>query len=167
MKQNSTPQKLDNFKKKNIDRASPPRGYVERVLEKLGETMDTSNMNALGLSQRLRRIKDPSTMQIWKVVTEEYMTAISINPVNIDTSAGALLQNFSSRTTSTEQNDEGDINEDYRIVTTTLRQIVRDEHSLVDIEQRLVSEQKVNHQVFEAFCRVIREATDMVKFVLL
>ncbi|CAG8667174.1 6338_t:CDS:2, partial [Paraglomus occultum] len=29
-------------------------------------------------------------------------------------------------------------------------------------EHQLVSEQKANHQVFEAFCNVIREATDMV-----
>lgn len=49
---------------------------------------------------------------------------------------------------------------------TTLRQIVRNEHSLSDIEQQLVSEQKVNHQTFEAFCNVIREATDMVRFML-
>jgi len=127
-------------------------------------------MNALGLSGRLRRIKDPSTMQIWKKVTEEYMTAISMNPMTISdigTSAATSLQNSGSRTASTEQDDEGEIDEDYRIVTTSLQQIVRGEHNLADIEQRLISEQKVNHQVFEAFCNVIREATDMVRLVLL
>jgi len=167
--QNPTPKKLDNFKKKNISRTSPPRGYVERVFEKLGETMNTGNMDALGLSARLRRIKDPSTMQIWKEVAEEYTAAISINPVtisNIDASSATPLQNSGSRVASTKQ-DDGDIDEDYRIVTTTLQQIVRGEHSLADIEQQLVSEQKVNHQVFEAFYNVIREVTDMVILVAL
>jgi len=170
VRRNPTPQKLDNFQKKNINRASPPRGYVERLLERLGETIDTSSMNALGLSSRLRRIKDPSTLQIWKEVTEEYMTAISMNPMTISdigTSAATSLQNSGSRTALTKQDDEGEIDEDYRIVTTSLRQIVRGEHNLADIEQRLISEQKVNHQVFEAFCNVIREATDMVRLVLL
>jgi len=109
-------------------------------------------------------------MQIWKEVTEEYMTAISMNPMTISdigTSAATSLQNSGFRTASTEQDDEGEIDEDYRIVTTSLRQIVRGEHNLADIEQRLISEQKVNHQVFEAFCNVIREATDMVRLVLL
>ena len=89
-------------------------------------------------------LKDPSTVQIWKEVVEEYLTAISINPTttsNINTSATTPFQNPGSRTVSTEQDDE-DMGNDYRIVTTTLRQIVRDEHSLADIEQQLVSEQR-------------------------
>ncbi|CAJ0846095.1 10714_t:CDS:1, partial [Entrophospora sp. SA101] len=36
-------------------------------------------------------------------------------------------------------------------MTTTLRQIAQNEHSLADIEQQLVSGQNVNHQVFESF----------------
>jgi len=41
------------------------------------------NISALGLSTHLRRIKDPSTMQIWKELVEEYMTTISMNPITI------------------------------------------------------------------------------------
>ena len=59
------------------------------------------------------------------------------------------------------------MNDDYRVVTTTLRQIVRNDHNLADIEQQLVSKQNVNHQVFESFCSVVQEATNMVNFVLL
>ena len=102
-------------------------------------------MNGIGLSSRLQRIKDPNTVQIWKEVVKEYLTAISTtNTSNIGTSVG----------------------NDHCIVTTTLWQIVRGEHSLANIEHQLVSEQKTNHQVFEAFCNVIREATDMVRFML-
>jgi hypothetical protein len=165
VRQKPTPQKLENFKKKNINRKSPPRGYLEKILEKLNETIDTSNMDTLGLSNRLRRIKEPNTMQIWKEVVGEYLTVISMN-----TGTLAPSQDSSSRTILTEQDDdeddEEDMNDNYRIVTTTLRQIVRNEHSLADIEQQLVSEQKFNHQVFESFCNVIQEATNMVNFVL-
>ncbi|CAG8660720.1 9443_t:CDS:2, partial [Paraglomus occultum] len=80
MKQNPTLKKLDDFKKTNINQTSPPRGYVQSVLKRLGETIDTSNMNGLGLSKCLGRMKDPSTMQIWKEVMEEYLAAISKNP---------------------------------------------------------------------------------------
>jgi len=166
MQQNPKPKKLDDFKKKNINRTSPPRGYVESVLERLGETIDTSNMNGLGLSKRLGKMKDPSTMQIWKEVMEEYLAAISKNP-NICTSAATPSQSSGSGMASTEQDEEEDMGDNHRIVTTTLRQIVRGEHSLADIENQLVSEQKDNHQVFEAFCNVIREATDMVRLTLL
>ncbi|CAG8458472.1 10154_t:CDS:10 [Ambispora leptoticha] len=134
--QNPTQKELDNFKEKNTNRASPPRGYVEALLERLSETIDTSNMKALGLSNRLRRIKDPSTMQIWK---ELFLLC-------------RILVLERTR----------DIDENCRVVTTTLRQIVRGEHSITDIEQQLLSEQKVNHQVFETFCDIIRDATDMI-----
>ncbi|CAH1769611.1 6355_t:CDS:2, partial [Entrophospora sp. SA101] len=59
-------------------------------------------------------------------VTEEYMTAISMN---IATLATTPSQDSGSR------------------MTTTLRQIAQNEHSLADIEQQLVSGQNVNHQV--------------------
>ena len=108
MRQNPTLQKLDNFKKKITNQTSP-RGYVKSVLERLGETIDTSNMNALGLSSHLRRIKDPSTMQIWKEVTEEYVATISMDPITM---------------ASIEQDDDEDTGEDYCVVTTSLRQIV-------------------------------------------
>jgi hypothetical protein len=41
-------------------------------------------MDTLGLSSRLRRIKDPNTIQIWDEVIKEYLTTIS---TNIGTSA--------------------------------------------------------------------------------
>ena len=52
-------------------------------------------------------------------------------------------------------------------MTTSLRQLVREEHSLVDIEQQLVDEQRVNHETFAAFSNVIQEATDLVRLVSL
>jgi len=71
----------------------------------------------------------------------------------------------SSRTILTEQDDEDDeedMSDNHRIVTTTLRQIIRNELSLTDIEQQLVPEQKFNHQIFESFYNIIQEATNMV-----
>jgi hypothetical protein len=159
VRQKPTPQKLENFKKKNINRKSPPRGYLESVLNRLSETIDTSNMDTLGLSSRLKKIK---TMQIWVEVVEEYLTTISIN---IGTSATTPSQDSGSRTILTEQDNEDDeenMNDNYRIVTTTLRQIIRNEHRLADIEQLLVSEQKFNYQIFESFCNIIQEVTNMV-----
>ena len=105
VRQKPTPQKLENFKKKNINRKSLPRGYLEKILEKLNETIDTSNMDTLGLSNRLGRIKEPNTMQIWKEVAEEYLTAILMNT---GTSATTPSHDSSSRTILTEQDDEDD-----------------------------------------------------------
>ena len=45
VRRNPTQKKLDDLKKKNINRASPPRDYVESILKRLGETIDTSKMN--------------------------------------------------------------------------------------------------------------------------
>lgn len=45
-----------------------------------------------------------------------------------------------------------------------LRQIIRDEHNLADIEQQLSLEQDASHQAFQAFSRVLQEVTDMVNF---
>ncbi|CAJ0633387.1 3590_t:CDS:2 [Entrophospora sp. SA101] len=81
---------------------------------------------------------DTDVLSFWKKlnemidtkVTEEYMTAISMN---IATLATTPSQDSGSR------------------MTTTLRQIAQNEHSLADIEQQLVSGQNVNHQVFESF----------------
>ena len=167
VRQKPTPQKLENFKKKNINRKSPPRGYLEKILEKLNETIDTSNMDTLGLSNRLGRIKEPNTMQIWDEVVKEYLTTISINT---GTSSTTPSQDSGSKTILTEQDNkynEEDVNNDYRVVTTTLRQIVRNDLSLANIEHQLVFEQEVNHEVFESFYSVIQEATNMVNFVLL
>jgi len=103
VRKNFTQQKLDKFKEKNLNRARPPKGYVESVLERLGEAIDTSNMNGIGLSSRLQRIKDPNTVQIWKEVVKEYLTAISTtNTSNIGTSAATPSQSSGSRTASTE-----------------------------------------------------------------
>lgn len=86
-------------------------------------------------------------MQIWKEV-EEYLTAVLINPTitsNISTSA-AILQSSGSRTALTEQDEEEEsMDDDHCIVMTTLLQIVQDKHNLADIEQQVVSEQKINH----------------------
>ena len=46
VRKNPTQKKLDDLKKKNINRASPLRDYVESILKRLGETIDTSKMNA-------------------------------------------------------------------------------------------------------------------------
>ena len=69
-------------------------------------------------------------------MVQDYQTAISRNnpiPSSSSTSVAVALQ-------TTEDNED-----DYQVVTTSLRQIVREEHSLVDIEQQLVDEQKINH----------------------
>jgi hypothetical protein len=126
------------------------------VLGRLGESFDTSNMNGPGLSGRLRRLKDPSTMEIWREVVG--------GDLDIGTSAATPLRNSGSITASTEDDEMSD---DYRSVTTTLCQILRDEHNLEDIEQQLLSEQRVNHETFAAFCDVVREATEMVRYILL
>ena len=113
-------------------------------------------MNNNGLSTRVQRVKNPGTLELWKEVVQDYQTAISRNDTSIfssSTSVAAALQ-------TTEDNED-----DYRVVTTSLRQIIRKEHSLVDIEQQLVDEQKVNHQTFAAFSNVIQEATDLVRLV--
>ena len=102
MGQDSTQKKQDKFWEKNINRKSPPRGYVQRLLEKLGETMDTSNMNNNGLSCRLQRVKDPGTVEIWKEVVQHYQTAISRNdpiPSSSSTPVAAALQ-------TTEDNED-------------------------------------------------------------
>ena len=114
VRKNFTQQKLDKFKEKNLNRARPPKGYVESVLERLGEAIDTSNMNGIGLSSHLQRIKDPNTVQIWKEVVKEYLTAISTtNTSNIGTSAATPSQSSGSRTASTEQDaTEQDENEE-------------------------------------------------------
>lgn len=158
MGQDSTPKKQDDFWKTNLNRKRPPKGYVQRLLEKLGETTDISDMNNTGLSSRVQRVKNPGTLELWKEVVQDYQTAISRNDTSIfssSTSVAAALQ-------TTEDNED-----DYRVVTTSLRQIIREEHSLVDIEQQLVDEQKVNHQTFAAFSNVIQEATDLVRLVSL
>src|SRR4051794_7275562 len=103
---NPTSQKLAKFKDKNINRKSPPRGYLEKVLEKLNEMIDTSNMNTLGLSGHLGRIKEPNTMQIWKKVVGEYLTAILMN---IGTLATTPSQDSGSRMILTEQDDDEDM----------------------------------------------------------
>src|SRR6185369_15758216 len=115
-------------------------------------------MNNTGLSSRVQRIKNPGTVEIWKQVVQHYQAAISRNdPIPSSSSApvAAALQ-------TTEDNDD-----DHRVVTTSLRQLVREEHSLVDIEQRLIDEQRVNHKTFAAFSNVIQEATDLVRLVSL
>ena len=158
MGQNSTQQKQDKFWETNINRKSPPRGYLQRLLEMLGETTDISNMNNTGLSGRLQRIKNPGTVEIWKQVVQHYQAAISRNdPIPSSSSApvAAALQ-------TTEDNED-----DHRVVTTSLRQLVREEHSLVDIEQQLIDKQRVNHETFAAFSNVIQEATDLVRLVSL
>jgi len=61
-----------------------------------------------------------------------------------------------------DKDDEVDADDDYRVVTTTLRQIIRDEHNLADIEQQLSYEQSTNEQTFQAFSRVLQVVIDMV-----
>lgn len=156
--QDSTQQKQDNFWKKNINRKRPPKGYVQRLLEKLGETTDISNMDNIGLSTRVQRVKNPGSVELWKEVVQDYQTAISRNDTTISSSSTSV--------TAALQTTE-DSEDDYRVVTTSLRQIIREEHSLVDIEQQLVDEQKVNHQTFAAFSDVTQEATDLVRLVSL
>ncbi len=59
------------------------------------------------------------------------------------------------------------MNDNYYIITTALWQIIQNEHSLANIEQQLVSKQKVNHQIFESFCSIIQKIINMINFVLL
>jgi hypothetical protein len=165
--QNPTQKQLERFKKKNRDRTTLPRYLIEELLKKLGETADTSGMDGLGLTARISRIRNFNKMQEWKKTVEEYLNSI---PENLTTTSNATeisttasSRNSGSTATSIKQGDERDPDDDYRVFTTTLRQIIRDDHNLNDIEKPLVFEQVVNHQVFKAFCRVIQEVTDMVR----
>ena len=99
------------------------------------------------LGRRIFRIKNYK-MDEWRSVVDSFFTN---------------LETINSNANSNEQ-DETVKDDDYHIVTTTLRQIIRDEYSLADIEQRLVSEQHFNHRIFEAFCGVIEKVTKMVSY---
>ena len=160
MEKNPTQEQLDKFKKKNLGRTSLPRFLVEKLLERLGEIMDTSGMDALGLTDRFKRIRNFNRMEEWKRAVEKFMKAVSEN-----SAATSNLTTASSQTSglmaSTEQ-DEEDTGKDFRTVTTSLRQILRSEHDLNIVDQQLASEQKFNHEVFEEFSIVIREVTNMV-----
>src|SRR5690242_18845252 len=77
------------------------------------------------------------------------------NTSNVSTSAATPLQSLVlGRPRSNKMMKETD--ENYRVVTTTLRQINRDEHNLADIERQLSFEQRTNHQAFESFSRVLQ-----------
>ena len=121
-------------------------------------------MNTLGLSNRLGRIKEPNTMQIWKEVVGEYLTTISNQTTisNVSTSATTSSQDSTVLTEQDDKDNEGDADDDYHVVTTTLRQIIQDEHNLADIEQQLSYEQSTNEQTFQAFSRVLQVVIDMV-----
>lgn len=178
VRRDPTPKKLDLFKKKNINRARPPKGYVESVLARRN-----NRYYQHGWNRRLQRTKDPSTVQIWKEVAKEFLTIISNTPtttsnISITSAVTSLqnsvssaqedsdepLQNFTFFTEEDNEDNEEDTDDNFRVVTTSLRQIIRDERNLADIEQQLSSEQRANHQVFQAFSRVLQEATDMVNF---
>jgi hypothetical protein len=153
---NPTQKQLESFKQKKLGQKSLPRGIVGRLLEKIGQEVDTSNMNTPGLTSHLSRIKGFNKMQAWRDAVEEFMEDVPENAANIS------LSDSDSQMGSHEQNAE-DKDDSCRIVTTSLRQIVRNELDLVDIEQQLTLEQKTNHQVFEALYRIIQEVTDMVR----
>ena len=122
--------------------------------------MDTSGMDALGLTDRFKRICNFNRMEEWKQAVEKFMKAVSEN-----SAATSNLTTASSQTSglmaSTEQ-DEEDTGKDFRTITTSLRQILRSEHDLNIVDQQLASEQKFNHEVFKEFSIVIREVTNMV-----
>lgn len=181
--QNLTHERKEKFKKKNRNRTTLPRHFLGALLKKLQETMDTSGMDELGLNIRIGRIPNFNKMQEWKRVVENFIAASSVTettsiaaettpsaatssssvsePTSRVETTSSVAVSSTSLQNSISQNDR-DRDDDYRIVTTTLRQIIRDEHNLADIEQQLASEQRNNHQVFEAFSHVIREVTDMV-----
>ena len=127
MKGSPISQKLEKFKEKNISQKSLPRGYLKSILNRLSETIDTSNMNALGLSSRLGRIKELNTMSIWKEVVGEYLTTIlNLTTIsNVSTSATTSSQDSTVLTEQDDKNNEGDADDNYRVITTTLQQIIR------------------------------------------
>ena len=114
-------------------------------------------MDTLGLTGRLRNIKGFDKMQTWRNAVEECMEDVPENPASISSP-------FSDSEMGSREQDSEDEDNNHRTVTTTLRQILRDELNLADIEQQLILEQKFNHQVFEAFCHIIQEVTNMVRF---
>ncbi len=132
-----------------------PRGIVGRLLERLGENIDTNNMDTLGLTGHLSRIKGFDKMQAWRDAVEKYMEDVLENPASI------------SLPHSSHEQDGEDEDNNYCTVTTALQQIVRNELNLVAIEQQLTLEQKSNHQVFEALYYIIQEVTNMVIFLII
>ena len=126
--------------------------------------MDTSGMNGLGLASCIGRIPDFNKMQEWKRAMEEAVSENLATTSVAEISATTSSQSSSLATAPINQ-DEGDVDDKvYHVVTTTLRQIIWDEHYLADIEQQLSFEQDTNHQVFQAFSRVLQEVMDMVNF---
>jgi hypothetical protein len=122
-------------------------------------------MNGLGLCSRIGRIPKFDRMKEWRNVVEEYLDSDLTNPSIAETSVATSSQNSNLATIPINQDDEGDADDDYRIVTTTLQQIIRDEHNLADIEQQLSFEQSTNHQTFQAFSHILEVVTDMVNFM--
>lgn len=124
-------------------------------------------MDTLGLTGRLSKIKGFDKMQAWRNIVEEYMEDEHMEDV-LENPASISLPRSDSELGSHDQDgeDEDDTcrTDNCRTVTTTLRQIVRDELNLVDVEQQLTLEQKSNHQVFAALYRIIQEVVEMVRF---
>jgi len=167
MGKNPTERRLAKFWKDNLERPSLPRGLVGELLNRLGREINTTNMTTIGLTSHLAR--SFKRMELWKGVVEEYQKAITEDPTaipNAGTSTATYSQSFGSTTVSAKE-DVRDTSDDYRTVTTTLRYITREDNNLADLEQRLVSEQMFNQNVFETFCSVLQDATNMVSFVWL
>jgi len=160
---NSTQKQLEKFKKKNRERTSLPRYLIEELLKKLGEILDTTSMNGLGLTGRISRIQNFDKMQEWKRTVEQYLKDISESNAVAEISTTSSLQTPGFTVTSIEQDDKN-LDDNYRTVTTSLQQIIRDEHNSIDIEKLLISEQEFNHHVFENFYHVIQEVTNMVRY---
>lgn len=160
---NPTQKQLEKFKKKNRERTSLPRYLIEELLKKLGEILDTTSMNGLGLTGRISRIQNFDKMQEWKRTVEQYLKDISESNAVAEISTTSSLQTPGFTVTSIEQDDKN-LDDNYRTVTTSLQQIIRDEHNSIDIEKLLISEQEFNHHVFENFYHVIQEVTNMVRY---
>jgi hypothetical protein len=144
---NFTQKQLEKFRKDHMDKSRLPRGLVEALFERLKTTVDTTNMDAHGLSAHLSKRKNFNKIKVWEEAAEECLQSISENEVTASS-------NNETSPIATCQDEVKDDN--YRVVSTTLRQIIRDEHNLADIDHSLTSEKEFNDSVFKAFCCVIQ-----------
>jgi len=149
---NFTQEQSEKFKKDHIGKSRLPRGLVEALFERLKRTVDTTNMDAHGLSTHLSRRKNFNKIKVWEEAAEEGLQTISKNQIT------ASSNNETSPTATHEVKDDK-----CHVVSTTLQQIIRDEHNLADIDQALTSEKEFNDHVFKVFCCVIQEAVNLVR----
>jgi len=68
---NFTQEQSEKFKKDHIGKSRLPRGLVEALFERLKRTVDTTNMDANGLSTHLSRRKNFNKIKVWEEAAEE------------------------------------------------------------------------------------------------